>query len=116
VARFTPHGRLDRTFEGTGSRTILLQCQDIVHGMAIDGSGRVVIVGGTYDCTENGDFKPAIVRLTARGTFDRSFSGDGRIVWKAFGQANGVAIQHLETDRIVVGGEGPFVAARYLSS
>ncbi len=83
--------------------------------MTVDGKGRVVLVGETRVESANGQFRPAIVRLKSSGDLDPSFSGDGKIVWKAVGDAAAVAIQHVGTDRIVVGGDGPFVEARYRS-
>jgi uncharacterized delta-60 repeat protein len=77
VIRFTPSGALDTTFGGTGIVTIAFG-QDGSYGLdvAIDSMDRVVVAGYTFPTTVSADF--AVARLTASGTLDTSFDGDGK--------------------------------------
>jgi uncharacterized delta-60 repeat protein len=103
VARFTPAGALDATFGGTGIVTIAFGGNfDHAFAVAIDSLDRVVVAGGT----NNGITGPvAVARLTAAGTLDTTFDGDGKQTIGFGGTdefARGVAIDSL--DRIVVAG------------
>jgi uncharacterized delta-60 repeat protein len=78
VIRLLPDGRLDRTFDGDGKRTI-----DFAGGakdLAIQGDGKIVIVGENFDSglIFGGDFNFAVARLHPNGSLDESFSGDGK--------------------------------------
>jgi uncharacterized delta-60 repeat protein len=76
VARFGPDGSLDRTFSGDGRRLTKFDgCSDAAAtGLAVGAAGRIVVGGSAY-CRED---RFAVVRYTARGELDRSFSGDGK--------------------------------------
>ena len=79
VIRLLPDGRLDRTFDGDGKRTI-----DFAGGatdVALQGDGKIVIVGENFDSGFlgfGGDFNFAVARLNPSGSLDQSFSGDGK--------------------------------------
>ncbi len=73
VARLNPDGSLDTTFDSDGMRTQSLGADDRATGVAIQKDGKI-IVSGTSDA-DSADF--AIVRYTASGDLDTSFSGDG---------------------------------------
>ena len=72
VSRLDSDGRMDRKFAGDGRRVISTGGRKYVWtGLAIDASGRPVVVSQTTD-------RVLVVRLTVRGRMDRSFAGDGR--------------------------------------
>ena len=74
VTRLLPNGKLDTTFNGTGK--VLLQLsssQEIVGGVAIGPSGKIVVAGTTRSTN---DF--AFIRLMPTGKLDKTFSGDGK--------------------------------------
>lgn len=99
VARFGADGALDLTFGGDGIRRY--RWDDPVRGttIALDGAGRILIAGP-------GDlysFPGALVRLTATGKLDESFSGDGIVELPL--PTYGVCGLLLQSDgKIVLGG------------
>jgi uncharacterized delta-60 repeat protein len=116
VIRFTPTGHIDRTFGGTGLTEVHLSCQDTPMDVAIEPDGRIVVVGETFNCAEFGKERAAIVRLTARGRLDPSFSGNGKVLWPGYSLATGVALDEVGSgERVVVSGVGHFTVARYLA-
>ncbi|MFO0802787.1 MAG: hypothetical protein U0791_06640 [Gemmataceae bacterium] len=110
VARFLPDGTLDTTFDGDGTRTIEFGGTDKAAGVAIDSSGRIIVVGST---TAGPNF--AVARLTSSGALDSSFSGTGLLTINFGGTdaASAVAISPVSGKIIVVGGNGTdFAIAR----
>lgn len=72
VSRLDSDGRMDPTFAGDGRRIISTGGRKYVWtGLAVDSSSRPVVVSQTTD-------RVLVVRLTAKGRMDRSFSEDGR--------------------------------------
>jgi uncharacterized delta-60 repeat protein len=116
LARYNPNGMLDTSFSGDGKqRTDFGGTGDAANGVALQGDGKIVAVGATFDGF-TGDF--ALARYNPNGTLDASFSADGRQTTDFGGTgdaANGVALQ--ANGRIVgVGGGGTggdFTLARY---
>lgn len=81
IIRYTTSGALDPTFGG-GDGIVRLHFGagsfDYLGSVAIDGSGRIVVAGGTASdirCTTYCD--PVLIRLTESGQLDPTFSGDG---------------------------------------
>lgn len=98
-------GSRDATF-GHGSGVVIGPKFMEVRGVAIDGEGRIVSVGSSYDtCANTGDRTWMIVRYLATGEFDSAF-GEGGVVTKRFQRSearlNGVAID--SQGRLVVVG------------
>src|SRR5215212_592141 len=75
VARLTPGGELDSTFNGNGRQTVNYGAADDAADVAVRGDG-AVIVGGTARL--GGDRDLAVARLTNTGQLDNTWSGDGR--------------------------------------
>lgn len=93
VARYKPDGSLDTSFSGDGLQTVGFSfgSEGVVPerspDIAVQPDGKIVVVGA------DGAF--AVARLTADGSLDTSFSGDGRQRTE-FGDsagADGVALQ-----------------------
>ena len=96
IARYNPNGSLDTSFSGDGKQTASFLTTAEANGVAIQGDGKIVVVGTGVD-NINGGSEGAIVRYNPNGTLDTSFSGDGTQTTD-FGlgegaQATGVAIQ-----------------------
>ena len=76
LMRYTPDGKLDKTF-GSGGRTALFD-SDYVNALAIDSQDRI-IVGGTGACFTNGSYCQAwnLARYRPNGSLDKTFGGGG---------------------------------------
>ena len=77
VTRLTRQGVLDQTFSGNGWVAVNVRGSGYPTDTAIDGDGAIVVVGSAETPS---DSDAAILRFTARGALDRSFSGDGQFV------------------------------------
>ncbi len=81
AVRYNPDGSLDTTFNGDGKVTfgysdIGPDNNEACYDAALDGSGRLVMVGGGTDVVTTGVFKMA--RLTTSGYLDTSFNQTGK--------------------------------------
>jgi uncharacterized delta-60 repeat protein len=76
IARFDSGGLLDPSF-GSGGKLHLDLCMSEVTDAALDGSGRILILGNTTACGTAGSEDGRLARLTAAGALDASFSGGG---------------------------------------
>ena len=79
VARFSPDGNLDNTFNGTGLRAVVFNLafglqDDIAYDVTIDNNNKIVLAGSV----EFGDLDFGIARLTNTGILDSTFDGDGK--------------------------------------
>lgn len=107
VARFTPAGVLDATFNGgTGLRVITFGTGDESgQGLALQGDGGILIAGyarvGTVD-----NF--AVARVTETGALDGGFDGDGKVTTAVGSVSQGKAIAIDDNGRFVVAGFGRF--------
>jgi uncharacterized delta-60 repeat protein len=89
VHRLTASGQLDTTFgDGIGVVRPFPLSSGVNEALAVtvQPDGRIVVAGD-----HNGE--AAVVRLTAEGRLDESFSGDGRAVAWSRGKARAVAVQ-----------------------
>jgi len=76
VARYKASGALDRRFSGDGFAEFRMGASQLdATGVAIDSHGRVVV--GGYGESTGIRSECAAVRMTPRGAFDSTFSGDG---------------------------------------
>jgi len=80
VARLTPSGALDPSFNGSGKQTIPFDLgggkNDAARGLTIQPDGRIVLVGTAERQAPNYDF--AIARLNPNGSLDPTFNGTGK--------------------------------------
>ncbi len=114
LARYNPNGSLDTSFSGDGRQTTDFGGFDQATGVALQGDGKIVAVGGG-----GADDDVALARYNPNGSLDPSFSGDGRQMtdFGGFDDANGVALQ--ADGKIVAVGrapEGDFALARYTAN
>ena len=102
VARLRPNGLLDRTFRSTGKRTISFGAdQEGAFAAALQPDGKILVAGDS-------EFRVAVARLNADGSFDTTFSGDGKklISWGPIGRAMAVLV--LPNAKILLAGfSGP---------
>jgi uncharacterized delta-60 repeat protein len=119
LARYSPNGSLDTSFDGDGRVVTDLGGGDNANDVAIQANGKIVAAGRRdVCCSTNYDF--AVVRYESDGTLDPTFDGDGFVATDLYGydEVNGVAIQ-LDGKIVVAGetGSGPnpvgFGLARY---
>lgn len=98
LVRFTPNGKLDKTFSSEGMSPKL---GEDAFELAIDSQDRIVAGTTTSDCgsTPSSACIERIWRYKANGTPDKTFSGDGVVL----GPSLSVAID--SAGRIVAGGD-----------
>jgi uncharacterized delta-60 repeat protein len=84
VVRLTPGGILDLDFDGGVAADGILMLtvgppagSDVERRLAVDETGRILISGGTY-YTGPAQARATMARLNVDGTFDETFSGDGK--------------------------------------
>lgn len=88
VVRLTSQGILDTTFDGgVAADGILLLTvgppgppagAEVERRLAVDETGRILISGVTYYGTPLNEMRATMARLDLDGTFDTTFSGDGK--------------------------------------
>jgi len=86
VTRYNADGSLDKSLGGDGSVTLAYQdgmpegednpAWSLVTAVAVQGDGKIVVAGDVTSGSEMWD--GAVMRLNGNGTYDNSFSGDGR--------------------------------------
>ena len=74
VVRYNTNGSLDFSFNSNGIVTTDLGGDDRISGVAIDSSGKILVVGRTGSSS---DYDIAIVRYNVDGTIDLSFGTNG---------------------------------------
>jgi uncharacterized delta-60 repeat protein len=108
VARLTPSGELDSTFDGDGRMTVDFASftSDIAgaHGVAVDRRNRIVVTGyASVQATMQ--TWVAAVRLSATGGLDKKFGAGGRVVVSApTNMALGIDVAVDSRNRAIIGG------------
>lgn len=105
LARYDEDGRLDTSFDGDGKVTTDFGQQDHGIGMAIDGQGRIVVVGWSEPSGNVSARNFALARYRTDGSLDPAF-GSGGMLTTDFGGAIDAAIS-VKIDnigRIIVSG------------
>jgi uncharacterized delta-60 repeat protein len=109
LARYTTDGSLDTTFDGDGKVTTGFGGFDEAFGVAIQGDGKIVAAGATFDFDPCCTYDFALARYNTDGSLDATFGTGGKVTTD-FGSdveyASDVAIQ----------GDGKIVAAGFTSS
>lgn len=111
IARYTGGGRLDPTIGRDGRVNVNFhpdprgQIFDYEEAaVAVQPDGKLIVVGHASRATEESAPRVAVVRLTARGRFDTSFGGDGKIITRVVCGAESCA--HARPDDVVVQPDG----------
>lgn len=116
LVRFTANGSLDTTFSGDGKQAVAISDSgaDQANAVAVGKDGKIALAGvaGTSTGPNNG-----LVRLNWNGTYDLSFSDDGKTLLSTNDGYNEAyeAVTVDSADRIVAVGENgqQWVVARY---
>ena len=120
VVRYNADGSLDDSF-GTGGKVVTAfgPGSDTANAVVLQDDGKIVVGGETSQNTSGGDF--ALARYNTDGTLDATFGNGGKVITaiKTFGgrdAINGLLLHTVngEPRILAVGGEGDFIAARYL--
>jgi len=115
LARFNTNGSLDPAFSGNGIVSFdFSSTTDYLYDLALQPSGKILAVGRS-NSGNTGYF--SLARLNTDGSFDTSFSGDGKLIDDINSgnmYANSVAVQ--ADGKIVVAGntQSHILVARYL--
>lgn len=80
IARFTANGQLDLSYSGDGISLILLSAEIQLRAGAVFPDGNLVTCGSSR-LTLDQDQDIFIMRTTALGSLDSTFSGDGRVTF-----------------------------------
>lgn len=118
LLRFNSDGSLDTTFGNNGKGLADFSGSDFAGHIAIDGNGRIIMVGSTRNGS-NYDF--AVARFNADGSLDGDFSNGGKVISDFGGSGESAsAVAVLADGGLLVVGEttiGPggrdFAIARY---
>ena len=105
VLRFTASGAADTSFSSDGIHTVdLTGNDDVGYGIVEQADGSVVVAGSSNDGSKE---TFGIVRLTATGSLDTDFSGDGTLT-TAFGSndAEPYGLAVTAAGKVVVAGKG----------
>jgi uncharacterized delta-60 repeat protein len=108
VARLTSDGTLDDAFAADGLVRVAAGVRDLAASVAVDSLGRVIVGGSSTAGDVGGDQQATVLRLTAAGSLDPGFDGDG-IVRRALPLPGGPAERGVED--VAVDGEDRVVAA-----
>jgi uncharacterized delta-60 repeat protein len=113
IARYTPGGAPDPTFDGDGRVTTDFGTDAGGRAIALAPGGKIVVAGVT-----NGQF--AVARYNPNGSLDTGFSGDGKVATPVGdGAAAALAVAVQADGKVVVGGlatvagEEVFALVRY---
>jgi uncharacterized delta-60 repeat protein len=104
VARLSPDGGFDSTFNGSGNRILDLRgTHDDANSVQIQTDGKIVVGGQSARTPSRPDFEFALVRLNNNGSLDNAFDGDGK-VFTTLNEISGVS-------KLIVQADGRIVAA-----
>ncbi|HEY1115312.1 MAG TPA: Calx-beta domain-containing protein [Chitinophagaceae bacterium] len=82
LARYNSDGTPDQTLDGDGRVTTAVGEFDSAIDLAIQGDGRLVVAGFTFNQETRADF--VLLRFHVDGALDNSFDGDGKLVTDFF--------------------------------
>lgn len=106
VVRYTPNGRLDRTFDSDGIQTTSFGTNFcIAFSLEVQPDNKILVAGYSSTALSAGAF--AIVRFNANGSPDTAFNGDGKVITET-GGLDGVAFD------LAVQPDGKIIAAGQL--
>ena len=104
LARFNIDGSLDTTFNGTGKKvfSVIPGVSSWANDLLVQSDGKIVALGGADN---GGSLDFALVRLNSSGSFDTTFSGDGKVTVDFGSSENGRALVVQPLDgKYVLGG------------
>ena len=119
VVRFDAAGSLDTTFSGDGKFSTFYgptNSTDYINAVALQPDGKILVAGSYYTTPER---NMGLIRLTANGELDTTFSDDGKANYVVPGD-NGVSVYDMDlqsTGQILISGyaANDFMLARIFS-
>lgn len=117
VARYTPNGDLDTSFNTTGINIFKVGVESQGQAIALQANEKVLITGYAFEDLT----KVATSRLNTDGTLDTSFNSTGSVTTQVFWGATGNSVVVQPDTNIVVGGlsynsQSDFMLLRYDAS
>lgn len=105
IVRYNANGSLDASFNGTGKViTDFGNHSDEGRSVAIQGDGKIVVAGSTFNPNSRADI--AVARYNSDGSLDTSFNGTGKAV-------TGIDISDDEGHSVAIQGDGKIVVSGY---
>ena len=124
VLRYLADGQLDPEFADAGRLVLPIGAgngTDRAYAIAVQDDGKIVVGGTTLTGTSTSGQDFALIRLTSTGQLDAGFGQGGKVVTPMQSHSGGDIVYALALPVIdgqqrilAVGGEGDFMAARYL--
>lgn len=110
IARVTARGDMDKSFAGTGKRTVSFNLggarDDAATAVALQGTN--IVMGGYAQVNDTGNYDFAAVRLQRNGNLDRTFGHKGKqsagFELGGFNADQGLAIAPQADGRLVIAG------------
>lgn len=102
VFRLNPNGSFDTGFSGDGKRAISSGGTERAYALALQPNGKILVAGFTSAGATGKD--ATVYRLNANGSFDTSFSGDGKRLINSRGNERASALALQSDGKIVVAG------------
>jgi uncharacterized delta-60 repeat protein len=105
VARYNTNGSADTTFNSSGKKVLsaIAGTESWAEDVIVQPNGKIVVLSSmTYDGT---NYNFALVRLNPSGSFDTTFSGDGKVIIDFGGDDNSsaLALQPLDGNYLLAG-------------
>jgi len=105
LVRYNSDGSLDSSFSGDGKLTTAIgPSHDYGDSVTVQTDGKILVAGYSRISSGSYNFNFALVRYTANGSLDTSFSGDGKLTTD-FGSSNYGSSVSIQADgKILVAG------------
>src|SRR5215213_3571179 len=107
VARLTPNGLLDTTFNGTGKVTTSWvgtfgNVGGAAHGVAVQSDGKIVVAGDVRNSVFLSNIDFGLVRYNVNGTLDSTFGTGGKVVTDFFARQDQAFDVEIQSDGKIV--------------
>jgi uncharacterized delta-60 repeat protein len=112
LMRLNANGVLDTTFATAGKAfTSIRDFDDNATGVALQADGKIVVAGVCAASTANNSgVEACVVRYTAAGVLDTSFSGDGKLIVRPSGVVTPVNVYN-RANSVAIAADGKIVIA-----
>lgn len=108
LARFNADGTLDSSFGGDGTVVVPMGTRSVARGVAIQGSGGIVVAGGATTLSGGVGLWVALARLTSDGALDPSTAGGGTVITTLGNSSVAHAVTIQPDGKTVVAGRTAF--------
>lgn len=106
LARYTPDGRLDISFDGDGKVVTAFTpgWSELAYDVALDPGGKIVAAGWAAPDGVSGPGTVDVARYNTDGSLDQTFDGDGKVVSAPTGDNGGFGVVVQPDGKVVVAG------------